>query len=173
MDTAIRRQYKEVKMTRKERNIKNIQKFELEHQRKPFDLHEVFTWVVENKLWGPPPDLVERKFMEEVSGNLREEYITEENGDLVRYYHAVTRGRQGSLWGNLDTAPKDHLYEAFMQRRRQSLGDCRQLKTDVDYCNRQRFSDTPIQMSFNFDADLAEEAAVKEVRLERMKAAAA
>ena len=160
-------------MTRKERNLSNIRKFELEHQRKPFDLHEVFTWAVENKLWAAPPDLLERKFMEEVSGDLREEYITDENGEQIRLYHAVTRGRQGSLWGNLHTAPKDHLYEAFMQRRRQSLGDCRQLKTDVDYCNRQRFSDTPIQMGFNFDADLAEEAAVKEMRLQRMKKAAA
>lgn len=158
-------------MTRKERNIKNIQQFESEHQRKPFDLHEVFTWAVANRLWAPPLDLAERKFMEEVSSDLREEYITDEIGDQVRYYHAVTRGREGSLWGNLDTAPKDHLYEAFMQRRRQSLGDCRQLKTDVDYCNRKRFSDTPMQMSFNFDADLAEEDAVKQMIRAKGKAA--
>lgn len=154
-------------MTRKERNIQNIQRFEKEHQRKPFDLHEVFRWAIENKLWYPPPDLVERKFIEELSGDLREEYITDENGERVRYYHAVTRGRQGALWANLDTAPKDHLYEGFKQRRRQSLGDCRQLKADIDYINRKRFSDSPIQMSFNFDADLAEEEAYKAMKAKK------
>ena len=156
-------------MTRKERIIKNIQQFEEEHQRKPFDLHEVYAWAKENGLWAPPIDLAERKFVEEASSALREEYITAENGDKVRYYHAVTRGRQGSLWANLDTGPKDHLFEGFKQRRKQSLGDCRQLKADIDHCNRKRFVESPIQMSFNFDADLAEEEAYKKMKAEEKK----
>jgi hypothetical protein len=154
-------------MTRKERNIKNVRLFEEEHERKPFDLHEVYTWAVNRGLWSPPLDLAERKFMEEVSDALREEYITDENGDRVRYYHAVTRGRQGALWANLDTGSKDHLYEGFLQRRKGSLGDCRQLKLDIEYCNRHRFGDAPIQMSFNFDADLAEEEAYKALKAKR------
>lgn len=158
-------------MTRKERNINNIRQFEIAHGRRPFDLHEVYAWAIKNGLWSPPVDLAERRFVEEVSADLREEYITDENGDHVRYYHAVTRGRQGSLWANLRTGTKDHLFEGFVQRRKGSLGDCRQLKLDIDYCNRHRFSDSPIQMSFNFDADLAEEAAYKKIRLEKKRAA--
>ncbi len=157
-------------MTRKERNISNIQRFEKEHNRKPFDLHEVYRWVRDNKLWFPPLDLAERKFIEEVSQDLREEYITDETGERVRFYHAVTRGRQGTLWANLATGPKDHLIEGFAQRRKQSLGDCRQLKSDIEYCNRNRFADSPIQMSFNFDADLAEEAAYKEMKAKKKAA---
>lgn len=158
-------------MTRKEQNLKNVRQFEAEHNRKPFDLHEVYHWAVSNDLWAPPLDLAERRFIEEVSADLREEYITADNGDRVRYYHAVTRGRQGTLWANLDTGPKDHLFEGFTQRRKQSLGDCRQLRLDIDYCNRKRFVDSPIQMSFNFDADLAEEAAFKQMKAAKRKAA--
>lgn len=158
-------------MTRKERNIKTIQQFEQEHERQPFDLHEVYTWAVGKGLWHPPLDLAERKFVDEVSGALREEYITDEYGNRVRYYHAVTHGRQGSLWANLATGSKGHLVEGFFQRRRGSLGDCRQLKMDIDYCNRNRFSTDPIQMSFNFDADLAEEEAYKAMRASKKKAA--
>lgn len=158
-------------MTRKERNVLTVKRFEMEHNRKPFDLHEVYFWAIENKLWYPPLDLAEKKFIEEVSGDLRDEFITTDDGTRVRYYYAVTRGRQGALWGNLDTAPKDHLFENFTQRRRGSLADCRQLKNDIDYCNIKRFQDRPIQMSFNFDLDLAEEEAVRKMQADKKKAA--
>jgi len=158
-------------MTRKERNIGIVRKFEEEHDRKPFDLHEVYAWAISKGLWHPPLDLAERKFVEEVSGDLREEYITDEYGNRVRYYHAVTHGRQGSLWANLDTGTKDHLLSGFLQRRKGSLGDCRQLKMDIDYCNRNRFSTDKIQMSFNFDADLAEEEAYNAMKAAKKKAA--
>ncbi len=158
-------------MTRKERNISTIQRFEKEHDRKPFDLREVYGWAVKEGLWSPPIDLAERRFVDEVSSDLREEYITDEFGNRVRYYHAVTRGRQGSLWANLDTGSKDHLLEGFVQRRKGSLSDCKQLKMDIDYCNRKRFSDDPIQMSFNFDADLAELEAYNAMKANKKNAA--
>ncbi len=158
-------------MTRKEKNMKIVKQFEEEHQRKPFDLHEVYFWATDKGLWHPPIDLVERKFIEEVAIALREEYITADDGSRVRYYHAVTRGRQGALWANLHNGSKDHLFEAFTQRRGQSLGDCRQLKSDIDHCNQKRFDDLPIQMSFNFDADLAEEEAYRKMKADKKKAA--
>lgn len=147
-----------------------MKRFEREHERKPFDLHEVYVWAVVNDLWTPPLDLAERRFVEEMSSDLREEYITDENGDHIRYYHAVTRGRQGALWANVFTGTKDHLFEGFVQRRKNSLGDCRQLKLDMDYCNRNRFGDDPIQMSFNFDADLAEEEAYRQMKAKKRAA---
>lgn len=157
-------------MTRKARNIATVRQFEREHERKPFDLLEVYAWAITKNLWTPPLDLAERRFVDEVSSDLREEYITDEFGNRVRYYHAVTRGRQGSLWANLDTGTKDHLVEGFQQRRRDGLGGCRQLKFDIDYCNRNRFADDPIQMSFNFDADLAEEEAYRKMKARRKAA---
>ena len=49
---------------------------------------------------------------------------------------------------------------AFQQRRQQILGDCRQLKIDVDSYNENRWPDEPIQMIFDFTLDLAELEAV-------------
>jgi len=160
-------------MSRKEYDIKLIKRFEAEHARKPFDLHEVYFWAKANNLWYAPKDLEEKKFIEEMAQALREEYITTEEGERVRAYHAITKvkdGRQQTLWANMFDAPRDHIEEAFQQRRRGSLGDCRQLKADIDYLNKKRFQESPIQMSFNFDLDLAEEEAFKELNKQKKAA---
>lgn len=153
-------------MTRKERNLEIVRRFEKEHQRKPFDLHEVYRFARKHNLWPEPHDLAERKFIDEVAKDLREVYIDNGEGDRVRYYHAVVKGNgaQGTLWGNVWDLPQEHLETGFSQRRGQSLGDCRQLKLDIEFVNKVRFSARPIVMSFNFDEDLAEEDALKELR---------
>jgi hypothetical protein len=151
-------------MSRKEQDVNLVRRFEEEHQRKPFDLHEVYHWAKDNKLWFPPKDLEEKKFIEEVAQALREEYFTADDGTSVRAYHAIVKnleGRQQTLWANMFDAPREHIEEAFQQRRRGSLADCRQLKNDIEYVNTSRFQDSPIQMSFNFDEDLAEEEALR------------
>jgi hypothetical protein len=161
-------------MSRKDRNVKTVLEFELAHGRQPFDLHEVYKWAVPNGKWTAPIDLAEKKFIQELGQALREEYFTAEDGSRVRKYHAIMRtkdGKQQSLWANMWDAPLEHLEEAFQQRRKQSLGDCRQLKTDIEYCNKKRFVDEPIQMSFNFDEDLAEEEALRQMEMEQKKAA--
>jgi len=48
------------------------------------------------------------------------------------------------------------MVKAFAQRRKQIVGDCHQLKVDVDYYNATRPQEQPIQMVFNFSEDLAE-----------------
>lgn len=158
-------------MSRKEQDLKIVRQFEQIHQRKPFDLHEIYYWAKSMGLWFAPKDLEEKKFVEELAQVLREEYITADDGSKVRYYYAVTKGRQGALWGNLDTASRDHIGESLKQKRDQSLADCRQTKNDMDYVNRKRFQGNPIQMSFNFDLDLAEEEAYREMQAKKKKAA--
>lgn len=165
-----------MRKNRKEHNQKIARQFEQTHQRKPFDLHEVYHWAKGNNLWFPDKDLEEKTFVNEMADSLREVYVTADDGvTRVRVYHARTRknkdGRQETLWANMFDAPLEHLEEAFQQRRRQSLGDCRQLKADVDYCNQKRFQESPIQVSFNFDLDLAEEEALKQMQQETKKAA--
>lgn len=51
---------------------------------------------------------------------------------------------------------REHMGIAFQQRRQQILGDCRQLKTDVDSYNENYNSAEPLQMVFDFTDDLAE-----------------
>jgi hypothetical protein len=45
---------------------------------------------------------------------------------------------------------------AFQQRRQQIVGDCRQLKSDMDSYNQNHNVGKPIQMVFDFTLDLEE-----------------
>ena len=46
--------------------------------------------------------------------------------------------------------------KAFSQRRRQVVGDCLQLKTDVDVYNDQHHGDEPIPLELDFTRDVEE-----------------
>lgn len=90
---------------------------------------------------------------------MREEYMTDTKGRRVRLKHSATvqhNGEQMVLWDDIRTAPRRHMQLAFQQRRQQIVGDCRQLKIDVDSYN-ESCKDVPaIQMVFDFTMDLAE-----------------
>jgi len=71
----------------------------------------------------------------------------------------VTRTRgdeQTNIWDDIRTAPRSHMQAAFGQRRNQIVGDCRQLKADVDSYNDAHEGDFPIQLSLDFTRDIAE-----------------
>ncbi len=90
---------------------------------------------------------------------MREEYIKDPQGRSVRLKHAarvLVEGKQTVFWDDIRTAPRTHMEIAFQQRRQQIVGDCRQLKADVDSYNENAKVHPPIQMVFNFTEDLAE-----------------
>ncbi len=60
------------------------------------------------------------------------------------------------LWDDMRTASRQHMRMSFQQRRQQIVGDCRQLKVDVDSYNDMKPDEEPIQMVFDFTMDLAE-----------------
>jgi len=72
-----------------------------------------------------------------------------------RAMHAV-RSKRGdktmSLWADMDDerAPRDHFVRSFAQRRQQIVGDCYQLKTDVDVYNAKDPAQKPIQVPLDF-----------------------
>jgi hypothetical protein len=76
---------------------------------------------------------------------------------MLREWRTRT-GTQTTLWADIRTAPRKHMEMAFRQRRGQILGECRQLKSDVDSYNENVTPGHPIPMSFNFTYDLEEEA---------------
>ena len=86
---------------------------------------------------------------------MREEYITDAQGRTVRAKHAA-RIEQAVLGADIRTAPREHMEIAFKQRRRAILGDCRQLKLDVDSFNDNRSPEQPIPLTFDFTNDLLE-----------------
>jgi len=109
--------------------------------------------------WEPPVDLVLKQCREDFARALREQHFTGEDGKPIRAKHVarVTRGgQQMHLWVDIRKAPRKHMEVAFQQRREQIVGDCRQLKRDIDYYNVASKTNLPIQMLFDFRDDIEE-----------------
>lgn len=88
---------------------------------------------------------------------LREEYIRDPQGRRIRAKHAIrTEGQTGFLWGDIHTAPREHMVVAFSQRRDQVIADCAQLKADIDSYNQNQNSGDPIQLRLDFTRDVRE-----------------
>jgi len=90
---------------------------------------------------------------------MREEYVTDPQGRRVRAKHVAIieqNGEQMAFWADIRNAPREHMQLSFQQRRHQIVGDCRQLKADVDSFNDNSTKEEPINMVFDFTLDLAE-----------------
>lgn len=120
---------------------------------------DVARWAIKQGLWKPQPSDIEKRCAEELARAAREEYRTDKHGRRYRARHSARvekNGKQLNLWADIDKAPRGHMVLAFSQRRRQIVGDCHQLKTDVDHYNNLNLTELPIQMVFDFTEDLAE-----------------
>ena len=130
----------------------------------PATTRQIADWAIQHGLWEPQPSAFIDQCAELLARAMREEYIVDPQGRTVRAKHVARTEREGKqlmLWADIRTAPQEHMGIAFQQRRQQIVGDCRQLKADVDSYNDNRSPLRPIQMSFDFTVDLAElEAAV-------------
>jgi len=123
------------------------------------DPHDLAGWAISNGKYKP-------NFQDEIqiaaknfTQVMREEIRTSPSGKRYRAMHAVKEkinGKQQALWADLDNpnTPIAHFEKSFAQRRQQIVGDCFQLKTDVDVCNEKR--DSNIQLILDFTDDVAE-----------------
>jgi len=121
--------------------------------------HDVAAWAYQKGLWKPRPKNVIDILADDLSRAWREEYRTDSMGRRYRAKHAVRvkeNGKQMTLWADIDTASRPHMERAFAQRRQQVIGDCFQLKTDVDVYNDQHTENYPIQVVLDFTYDVEE-----------------
>lgn len=125
------------------------------------DTHEVAAWAYKNGLHKPNLKTVIDAIAADIAQVFREEYRTDVSGKRYRAKHAV-RSKQGnkslSLWADMDDerAPREHFVRSFAQRRQQIVGDCFQLKTDVDVYNNKHSIQKPIQIPLDFTYDVEE-----------------
>lgn len=99
----------------------------------------------------------------DLSDAMREDHFISE-GKPVRRLHAVRRSKrdksgkkvQQSFWGDIDSMERPFLATAFGQRRRQIVGDCRQLSNDIEYRNRRRPHEEPHRCLWDFADDVAD-----------------
>ncbi len=120
---------------------------------------EIALWAISTKQWEPPQDLIISKCREDFSRAMREQHIIDDSGKTIRAKHVarIIRGdKQLHLWADIRNAPRSHMEKSFQQRRVQIVGDCRQLKRDMDYYNQQHPSESPIQLVFDFRDDIEE-----------------
>jgi hypothetical protein len=125
----------------------------------PATARTIAAWAIAEKLWSPQRSTLIGQCAELLSRAMREEYITDPQGRTVRAKHAARLKREGEqavLWEDIRTAAPEHIQIAFQQRRQQIVGDCRQLKTDVDSYNDNTNLGTPIQLVLDFTDDVAE-----------------
>lgn len=123
----------------------------------PATTREIAFWAMNNKLWEPQRGKIIDICAEQLAHAMREEYITDLQGRKVRAKHAARiSGTQQVLWDDIRTASRKHMQTAFQQRRQQIVGDCRQLKLDVDSYNENKNDGKPIQLMLDFTLDIAE-----------------
>ncbi len=138
----------------------------------PATMRQVAAWALSEHRWRPQHDSLVSQCAEELARALREEYIVDPQGRTVRAKHAArleVEGEQLVLWADIRTAARKHMEIAFQQRRQQIVGDCHQLKVDVDSFNENANMGRAIQMVFDFTEGLAELEALEQQR--RRKAA--
>lgn len=121
----------------------------------PATSHEMAVWAINHELWKPQKGEVINICAEQLARAMREEYIVDPQGRKVRAKHAA-RIEQTVLWDDIRTASREHMHIALQQRRQQIVGDCHQLKLDLDSYNENKNEGKPIKMIFDFTDDLAE-----------------
>ncbi|GAJ11034.1 unnamed protein product [marine sediment metagenome] len=141
-----------------------VSKYIAAGERWPASTHEIAAWAIGNKLWAPQPSAIVDQCADQIARAMREEYIVDPQGRTVRAKHAARIKRDGQqlvLWADIRSASREHMAIAFQQRRQQIVGDCRQLKADLDSYNQNKNPITPIEMIFDFTSDLMELEAVR------------
>lgn len=120
---------------------------------------EIAMWAPKTGRWEMPRSAIVNRCAEDIGEAMREIYFTDAEGRRVRLLHPATVKRQGVLfteWDDIRTAPREHMQLSFQQKRKAIVGECRQLKTDMDSYNGAHSNAEPIQVSFNFEMDIAE-----------------
>lgn len=146
-------------MTRNEQLQRIWRKFEAEKGHIPATAREAVEWGVRNGLVELPEVDPYSILAEEMAKALREEYRTDSKGRRYRVNHAVRitkSGAQYTFWAVMGFAPREHMARAFTQRREQIVGDCLQLKIDVDAYNDMNKDQPPLPLVLDFTDDVAE-----------------
>ena len=135
----------------------------------PATAKQIAAWAIPKRLWAPQPASLVARCANELAEAMREEYMTDPQGRTVRIKHAAIlkpdTGPRQMVWADIRTATRDHMAVAFQLRRQHVLGECRQLKADVDSFNENRAPEKPIQLVLDFTQDVAELEAIGRARV--------
>lgn len=128
-------------------------------QEWPARTKDIAGWAIRTGRFDIRAPTLEKVLARELAQAMREEFFTDPKGRRVRAKHPAKARRDGeqiTLWDDMRTAPRSHMETAFALRRRHIVGECRQVKADVDSYNDARPAEQPIQMVLDFTRDVEE-----------------
>lgn len=127
--------------------------------RKEATAREIAAWAIDQSLWKPQQKYVIDRCAQDIADAMRVEHFTDPQGRSIRAKHAARIRRQGKqlhLWSDIRTADDVYMRVAFQQRRQHIVGECGQLKSDVDSYNQNREPEKPFQLNLDFTNDVIE-----------------
>lgn len=124
--------------------------------KREIDMKEVARWAVRNGMDLPDPESPFDRIAKEFARAAREEIRRDKKtGQPYRANHAFTDPNgQGSLWIDIDEAPRPYMHKSLLQRREQMVGDGLQLSLDMDHWNSINPGDQPIELPLDFTEDV-------------------
>ena len=125
----------------------------------PTSAKSIADWAISTGQWELPAAAIRRRCADDIASAMREEYMTDRKGRRVRLLHPAPvpiDGQTEMFWDDIRTASRDHMAVSFQHRRKGIVGDCRQMKLDVDSYNDSHADAEPIQIVFDFTMDIAE-----------------
>lgn len=124
----------------------------------PASKQEIAEWAVAHERYQLTRGMAISQCAEKIGKAMGLEHIRDKKGRSVRKYYAARIRENGQLVMKWDdwNAERPFMEVSTANRRNQILGECRQLKSDLDSYNERRCPDRPIQTDFNFNTDLEE-----------------
>jgi len=124
----------------------------------PASTQQMAEWAVANDRYQLARGMAVSQCAVKIGRAMGLEHVRDRRGRSVRKYYAARVDRDGQLamvWDDLN-ADRQFMEIAAANRRNHILGECRQLKTDIDSYNERKCPDEPLQIEFNFTLDLEE-----------------
>jgi hypothetical protein len=124
----------------------------------PATRDQIAGWAVANERYKLTHGMAVSQCAERIGRAMGLQHVKDSKGRSVRKYYAARIRENGQLvmkWDDLN-AERPFMEMAAANRRNQILGQCWQLKNDMDSFSERRCPDQPIQMDFNFNLDLEE-----------------
>jgi len=146
-------------MSRNEQMQRLFRQYEQEHGRMAATTREACVWAVQEGLLELPKIDPYDRLADDMARALREEYAVDRDGRRYRVNHAFRANRSGvqlTMWARLGESAPEYVHRALIQRREQIVGDCFQLKVDVDVFNNIYKDREPLQLVLDFTDDVAE-----------------
>jgi hypothetical protein len=141
-----------------EQLVKIVEDYRRAGQPWPASAEQLAEWAVARERFQITRGMAVSQCKEKIARAMRLEHVRDKKGRSIRKYYAAGVRENGQLvmkWDDLN-AERPFMEISTANRRNQILGECRQLKSDLDSYNERRCPDNPLQVEFNFTVDLEE-----------------